>query len=80
MADLSGAVQQEELPIDELIRFGAKTGKHIFFNKETRQRFLSFAFDARNPWSGNSRDRNAMVVRMATLADGGRITLADVNE
>ena len=64
----------------ELIRFSEKTGKHISFNKEARQRFLSFALDPNNPWSGNFRDLNAMVVRMATLADGGRITLADVNE
>ena len=64
----------------ELIRFSEKTGKHISFNKEARQRFLSFALDQSNPWSGNFRDLNAMVVRMATLADGGRINLADVND
>ena len=64
----------------ELIRFSEKTGKHISFNKEAREHFLSFALDRSNPWSGNFRDLNAMVVRMATLADGGRITLADVDE
>ena len=64
----------------ELIRFSEKTGKHISFNKEARERFLSFALDSSNPWSGNFRDLNAMVVRMATLADGGRINLADVND
>ena len=37
-----------------------------------RERFLVFALDPNNPWSGNFRDLNAMVVRMATLADGGR--------
>ena len=52
------------------------TGSHV----EARQRFLSFALDPNNPWSGNFRDLNAMVIRMATLADGGRITLADVND
>ena len=64
----------------ELVRFIEKTGKHISFNKEARQRFLSFALDANNPWSGNFRDLNAMVIRMATLADGGRINLTDVND
>ena len=64
----------------ELIRFSEKTGKHITFNKEARERFLSFALAPDNRWAGNFRDLNAMVVRMATLADGGRITLADVNE
>ena len=32
------------------------------------------------PWSGNFRDFNAAVVRMATLADGGRIDQALVDE
>ena len=58
----------------ELGKFGQKTGKHISFNKEARTRFLDFALAPTNPWSGNFRDLNAMVVRMATLADGGRIT------
>ena len=64
----------------ELNKFGEKTGKHISFNKEARERFIAFAINPDNPWPGNFRDLNAMVVRMATLADGGRITLADVNE
>lgn len=64
----------------ELIRFSEKTGKHTSFNKEARERFLSFALDPKNLWPGNFRDLNAMVVRMATLADGGRINLADVND
>ena len=56
----------------ELNRFSPKTGKHISFNKEARERFLNFALDPSNKWSGNFRDLNAMVVRMATLSDGGR--------
>ena len=58
----------------ELARFSEKTGKHISFSKEARERFLSFALDPANLWPGNFRDLNAMVVRMATLSDGGRIT------
>ena len=64
----------------ELTSFAQKSGKHISFNKEARERFLAFALAPDNRWAGNFRDLNAMVVRMATLADGGRITLADVNE
>ena len=64
----------------ELAQFARKHGKAISFNKEARERFLAFALDKRNAWSGNFRDLNAMVVRMATLADGGRITLATVEE
>jgi transcriptional regulatory protein RtcR len=56
-----------------------KTGKHISFSKESRMRFLAFARDKNTPWAGNFRDLNAMVVRMATLADGGRITTELVN-
>ena len=58
----------------ELSRFSQKSGKHISFNKEARERFLTFALDPDNRWPGNFRDLNAMVVRMATLSDGGRIT------
>lgn len=64
----------------ELLRFSKKTGKHISFNKEARDRFLKFAFSPANTWPGNFRDLNAMVVRMATLADGGRITAELVEE
>lgn len=64
----------------ELNRFSQKTGKHISFNKEARERFLKFALDPANSWSGNFRDLNAMVVRMATLSDGGRITKSLVEE
>ena len=64
----------------ELMRFSQKTSKHISFNKEAREHFLKFALDESNSWSGNFRDLNAMVVRMATLSDGGRITKGVVEE
>lgn len=32
------------------------------------------------PWKANFRDLNAAVIRMGTLADGGRITLPIVRE
>ena len=64
----------------ELTHFSEKSGKHISFNKEARERFLRFAFDKANTWPGNFRDLNAMVTRMATLSDGGRITAEQVDE
>jgi len=58
----------------ELARFSEKSGKHISFSKEARKRFMDFALSPSNRWPGNFRDLNAMIVRMATLSDGGRIT------
>ena len=58
----------------ELLRYTQRTHKHVSFSKEARARFLKFALAPTTPWHGNFRDLNAMVVRMATLADGGRIT------
>lgn len=64
----------------ELDRYSEKSGKHVSFNKEARLAFMKFALDAKTTWDGNFRDLNAMVTRMATLADGGRITPEDVKE
>ena len=62
----------------ELNRFSEVSGKHITFNKEARSGFLEYALDPNTAWSGNFRELNAMVVRMATLAGGGRIDLQTV--
>ncbi|MBQ7177077.1 MAG: RNA repair transcriptional activator RtcR [Victivallales bacterium] len=62
----------------ELNRFSEASGKHITFNKEARERFLEYALHPDTAWSGNFRELNAMVVRMATLANGGRIDLKTV--
>ena len=62
----------------ELNRFAKKSGKHITFNAEAKREFLDFALSPETKWQGNFRDLNAMVVRMATLAVGGRIDLAAV--
>jgi transcriptional regulatory protein RtcR len=45
----------------------------VTFNKEARERYLRFATSGEATWSGNFRDLNASVTRMATLADSGRI-------
>ncbi len=62
----------------ELNRYAKKSGKRITFNAEAKREFLEFALSPETKWGGNFRDLNAMVVRMATLAVGGRIDLAAV--
>jgi transcriptional regulatory protein RtcR len=52
----------------------------VTFNREARERFVDFAASAGARWTGNFRDFNAAIVRMATLARGGRITLDIVEE
>ena len=63
----------------EADQFAEKTGRRVTFNREARQNFLEFALSAGAEWHGNFRDLNAAFVRMATLAQGGRIS-ADIVE
>ena len=58
----------------EIERYSRETNEHISFNKEARKRFMAFALDPSTPWTGNFRELNAMITRMATLAEGGRIS------
>lgn len=55
----------------ELSRIETATGHRVSFNREARDLFLEFATQA--PWARNFRDFGASMVRMATLAPGGRI-------
>lgn len=55
-------------------------GVHVTMNRAARDGFLAFATSPRALWSGNFRDLNACVTRMATLAKGGRITKDEVLE
>ena len=64
----------------EIEQWAQRTGTRVAFNKEARARFLRFAVGPDAPWPGNFRDFNAAVVRMATLARGGRIDEALVDE
>lgn len=58
----------------ELDRFAERYKKHVTFNRESREIFLKFASSPRAAWKANFRDLNGAVIRMATLAVGGRIT------
>jgi transcriptional regulatory protein RtcR len=64
----------------ELDRAAAKLGNRVTFNREARERFLAFGSAPDAAWCGNFRDLNAAVTRMATLARGGRIDVAVVDE
>lgn len=64
----------------ELDQFAQRRGLSVTFNKEARERFLRFATSSEAHWSGNFRDLNAAITRMATLAQGGRITTELVSE
>jgi transcriptional regulatory protein RtcR len=57
-----------------LARSAAETGRAVRFNAEAKSRYLQFAKSPQAFWSGNFRDLSASVTRMATLADGGRIS------
>jgi transcriptional regulatory protein RtcR len=57
-----------------LDQFSAELGRRVRFNKEARQKYMAFASSGDARWSGNFRDLTASVMRMATLADGGRIS------
>ena len=63
----------------ELDRASQKLGRKITMNQEARQAFLNFARSPDATWQGNFRDLNAVMIRMATLSEKGRITEALVH-
>jgi transcriptional regulatory protein RtcR len=64
----------------ELDRFAERHNTRVTFNKEARNRFLSFAVSGEARWTANFRDLIGAVTRMATLSQGGRITRDNVDE
>jgi transcriptional regulatory protein RtcR len=64
----------------ELAAASAVTQLRISMSREARERFLAFATSAAAVWPGNFRDFNGAILRMATLAPGGRITVEVVDE
>ncbi len=59
----------------ELDRVSKSEGRQVRFHREAREAFLKFALSPAAVWQANFRDLNAAVVRMATLAPRGRITV-----
>ena len=64
----------------ELDQWAARHGSRVTFNKEARAAFLRFAASTEAKWTANFRDFNAAIIRMATLAPGGRVTTAVVED
>lgn len=72
---LAQRTEDIEPNVDHLLaRAAAETGQAVRFNAEAKTRYLRFAKSPEALWSGNFRDLSASVTRMATLADGGRIS------
>jgi len=66
--------------VDHLLtRAAAEMGQAVRFNAEAKTCYLQFARSAQARWNGNFRDLSASITRMATLADGGRISKGLVN-
>ena len=64
----------------ELERFAARHGRRVRFTADARSRYVDFATSPAAVWAANFRDLNASVTRLGTLAEGGRITAALVEE
>ena len=77
---LAGRPEDIEPNMDHLLaRSADETGQMVRFNVEARERYLRFARSPEALWSGNFRDLSASMTRLATLADGGRISTALVD-
>lgn len=63
-----------------LSQFSAEYGHMVRFNIEARESYLRFASSPTARWTGNFRDLSASVMRMATLAESGRITIDIANQ
>jgi transcriptional regulatory protein RtcR len=76
---LSQRTEDLEPNIEHLLsRAGVELGRAVRFNAEAKTDYMRFAQSADALWSGNFRDLSASVTRLATLADGGRITTGQV--
>jgi transcriptional regulatory protein RtcR len=64
----------------ELQRFVRTRQHQVRFDKEARLHYVAFATSHGAAWYGNFRELGASVMRMATLAEDGRISLMLVDE
>lgn len=77
---LSQRTEDLEPNIEHLLsKAGVELGRAVRFNAEAKTDYMRFAQSADALWSGNFRDLSASVTRLATLADGGRITTGQVD-
>lgn len=64
----------------ELERWSREQNQRVAFNREARTRYLAFATSPEARWTGNFRDLGASIMRLATLAEAGRIQTSMVEE
>jgi len=64
----------------ELEQFAERASRQVTLSTEARRNFLDFALSPEAKWTGNFRELNGAVVRMATLAHGGRISIDTVQD
>jgi transcriptional regulatory protein RtcR len=64
----------------ELERHAQQQGQIVRFNAEARRAYLDFATAPSAAWNGNFRELSASMARMATFAEGGRITVDTARE
>ena len=64
----------------ELERTGDALKVRLTMSREACDRYLAFARSPQALWSGNFRDFGASIRRMATLCDGGRISVREVDD
>ncbi len=57
----------------QLALLSQELGRTTRFNREAQRDYLNFALSPAAPWPGNFRDLSASLLRLATLAPGGRI-------
>jgi transcriptional regulatory protein RtcR len=62
----------------QLVQAAQDLGKQVRLTQEARAEYLRFAQSVQATWRGNFRDLSASVTRMATLANNGRISAAQV--
>lgn len=74
LPSLKDRIEDFEPNLDfEVEKIRERLGIMIRFSREARDQYLLFA-TTRGEWRANFRDLNSSITRMATLADGGRIS------
>jgi transcriptional regulatory protein RtcR len=61
-------------------RIGDALKVRLTMSREASERYLAFARSPEALWSGNFRDFGASIRRMATLCEGGRISVREVED
>lgn len=67
--------------LDHELEQASRAREHLVtMSREARRRYLEFGTSAAARWTGNFRDLSASVRRLATLCEGGRIGVREVEE